>query len=497
MNVPTAGDDVEARVRDFLNAEHRLLIGGAWTAPRSEDRIEVVDPATGEVIAHAAAGGELDIDAAVGAARKAFDDDGWGGVSPGERRRLISAFADAIERDAPMLSLLESMDNGAPLAITRMMVGGAVDCVRYFSGWPGKVTGSTFTVSAPNQHVYSLKEPVGVVGSIVPWNAPLVGAVAKISVALAAGCTVVLKPAELTPLTALRLGHLLQEIDMPAGVVNIVTGYGDPAGRALVEHPGVDKISFTGSTITGQGIVRAAAAQMKRLTLELGGKSPVLIFPDADLDRAIDGAAASIFGNAGQVCVAGSRVYAHRSIYDTVVAGLEARAKALRVGQGRDPSTQMGPLISQRQLDRVSSYIASGVEEGAEIVTGGSKLGGQGFFLQPTVFAQTTRQMKVMREEIFGPVVCVTRIDDDDLDGVARIANDTPYGLSAYIWTRDISRAHGLAKRIKAGGVRINGGVGTDWGMPFGGYKQSGWGRENGLEGLESYLETKSVSVAL
>jgi len=378
-------------------------------------------------------------------------------------------------------------------------VNGVAECLRYFAGWAGKINGETPTISAPNHHVYTLREPVGVVGAIVPWNFPLAMAVSKIAPALAVGCTVVLKPAELTPLTAIRLGQLIQQVGFPPGVVNIVTGFGDPAGKALVEHPDVDKISFTGSTAVGKSIVAGAAGNLKRVALELGGKSPVIVFPDADLDRAIEGAANGIFRNAGQVCVAGSRLYVHKKVFDRVVAGVVERARKLKVGSGMEPGTEMGPLVSQKQLDRVSGYVESGREQGAEVVVGGKRMEGLGggYFMQPTVLAQTNRDMRVVREEIFGPVVCAMPIDDDDLDRIARVANETDYGLSSNIWTRDISVAHKLAKKIKAGMVRINGGQGLDYALPFGGYKQSGWGRENGREGVEAYTEVKSVSVAL
>jgi phenylacetaldehyde dehydrogenase len=337
-----------------------------------------------------------------------------------------------------------------------------------------------------------------VVGAIVPWNFPLAMAVSKIAPALAMGCTVVLKPAELTPLTAIRLAQLIQQVGFPPGVVNVVTGFGDPAGKALVEHPDVDKISFTGSTVVGKSIVAGAAGNLKRVSLELGGKSPVIVFPDADLERATQGAADGIFRNAGQVCVAGSRLYVHKKVFDKVVEGVVERARKLRVGPGMEPETQMGPLVSQKQLERVSGYIDSGTAQGAEVVVGGKRMEGRnGYFMQPTVLSETNRDMRVVREEIFGPVVCAMPIDDDDLERIARVANDTDYGLSSNIWTRDISIAHKLAKKIKAGMVRVNGGMGLDYALPFGGYKQSGWGREHGREGVEAYTEVKSITVAL
>jgi len=306
-----------------------------------------------------------------------------------------------------------------------------------------------------------------------------------------------LKPAELTPLAAILLGRLIQEAGVPPGVINIVTGHGDPAGKALVEHPDVDKITFTGSTATGKWIVQAAAATLKRVTLELGGKSPTFIFPDADLERAIPGAAMSVFANAGQICVAGSRLYVHKNVFDKVIAGISGMAQALRVGPGLEPETQMGPLVSQGQLDRVTGYIQSGKSEGAEVLVGGERQGSEGYFLKPTVLAQTHRSMRVMREEIFGPVVCAMPMDDEDLDRIAKVANDTTYGLSAYIWTRNVSIVHKLARKIRAGTVQVNGGVGLDPAVPFGGYKQSGWGRERGREGVESLTESKSVGIFL
>jgi phenylacetaldehyde dehydrogenase len=487
-----------SRVAPFLSQAHGLFIGGKWVPARSGKTLDVINPATGEVFAQAAAGDAADIDLAVQAARAAFEGGPWPSLPPSARRNLLWKLADAIEAHADEIAVLESLDNGMPFPMARFLAaGGAPECLRYNAGWIGKINGETPTLSAPNHHAYTLREPVGVVGAITPWNVPFAMEVAKIAPALAAGCTVVLKPAELTPLTAIRLGQLVQETGFPPGVVNIVTGLGDPAGKALVEHPGVDKVSFTGSTAVGKSILAAAAGNLKRVSLELGGKSPVIVFPDADLERATDAAASGIFGNAGQVCVAGSRLYVHRKVFDRVVDGVVERAKKLKVGPGLQPDTQMGPLISQKQLDRVRGYVESGTQEGAEVVVGGQRLEGKGYFMQPTVLAQTRGDMRVVREEIFGPVVCAMPIDDEDLERIARIANDTEYGLSSNIWTRDISLAHRLARKIRAGTVRINGGSGLDYALPFGGYKQSGWGRENGREGVEAYTEIKAVSVAL
>jgi phenylacetaldehyde dehydrogenase len=483
----------------FLTARHQLFIDGEWVDARSGKTIDVINPATAQVIATVQAGDASDIDLAVKAARKAFESGPWPSMPPGGRAKLMWKLAEAFEAHGDEIAALETLDNGMPYTVARFAaVSGAAECLRYFAGWAGKINGETPTIATPNHHTYTLREPVGVVGAICPWNFPLAMAVSKISPALAMGCTVVLKPAELTPLSAIRLAQLIQQVGFPPGVVNIVTGFGDPAGKALVEHPDVDKISFTGSTLVGKSIVAGAAGNLKRVSLELGGKSPVIVFPDADIERATQGAADGIFRNAGQVCVAGSRLYVHKKVFDKVVDGVVERAKKLKVGPGMEPETQMGPLISQKQFDRVSGYIESGTSQGAEVVVGGKRVDGRnGYFMQPTVLAETNRDMRVVREEIFGPVVCAMPIDDDDLDRIARVANDTDYGLSSNVWTRDISVAHKLAKKIKAGMVRVNGGMGLDYALPFGGYKQSGWGREHGREGVEAYTEVKSVTVAL
>ena len=498
MNAPVMTDRIKALETGFFAETHRLFIDGEWVDAETGQTIDVINPATGMVIAKVQAAGPGDVDKAVKAARKAFESGAWPAMNGTERAKLLWKLADAIEANSEEIGLVESLDNGMPLMMARFGAAlGSANNIRYNAGWAGKVLGETIDGHQTNRHIYTLKQPVGVVGAITPWNFPLPMEVAKIAPALAAGCTVVLKPAELTPLTAIKLAHLIQEVGFPPGVVNILTGYGDPAGKALVEHPDVDKISFTGSTATGKWIVQAAAGNLKRVSLELGGKSPVLIFPDADLEKAIPGAAMGVFGNAGQVCVAGSRLYVHKDIFDKVVDGVSAMAKNLKVGPGTDPETQMGPLISQKQLDRVSGYIESGREEGAEVVVGGARSGNQGYFMQPTVLAETNRTMKVVREEIFGPVVCAMPIDDNDIERIAKTANDTTYGLAAYIWTRDMSIAHKLAKKLQAGTVSINGSAGIDPAVPFGGFKQSGWGRENGYEGAEHFFETKTVSVAL
>ncbi|MGH8229232.1 MAG: aldehyde dehydrogenase family protein [Steroidobacteraceae bacterium] len=490
--------ELQARTAGFLAQTHKLFINNEWVDPEAGGTIDVINPATGKSFAKAAAGGAADIDKAVRAARAAFETGPWPAMPPVERARLIWKLADAVEAAADEIAYILSLDNGMPMAMAKF--GGALGTarnLRYLAGWCGKIDGAVPTCSEPNKLAYTLKEPVGVVGAITPWNFPFAMEADKVGQAMAAGCTLVLKPAELTPLGAILLGRLVQEAGIPPGVVNIVTGYGDPAGKALVEHPDVDKIAFTGSTVTGKWIVQAASATLKRVTLELGGKSPTFIFPDADLERAIPGAAMSIFANAGQICVAGSRLYVHKKVFDKVVEGVTGMAQHLKVGSGLDPETQMGPLISERQLNRVTGYIESGKSEGAEIVVGGERRGKEGYFLTPTVLAQTQRSMKVMREEIFGPVVCAMPMDDEDLDRIAKVANDTTYGLSAYIWSRDVSVVHKLARKIKAGTVQVNGGVGLDPAVPFGGYKQSGWGRERGRDGVESLMETKAIGISL
>jgi phenylacetaldehyde dehydrogenase len=477
----------------------RLLIDGQWRDALDGQTLDIVNPCDGQVIASAAAGGAADIDAAVIAARRAFGQGPWPAMKPAQRARLLWRLAELIDLHGDELAHLETLNTGKPVKMARMFdVALSAECLRYHAGWCTKLEGATRATSLPGEwHTYTLREPVGVAGLIVPWNVPLPMAVGKIAPALAAGCTAVLKPAELTPLTALRLGELVLEAGFPPGVVNIVTGLGPEAGQALVDHPGVDKLSFTGSTAVGQRILASAAGNLKRLSLELGGKSPVFIFPDADLDRATDAAARGIFANAGQVCAAGSRLFVHRSVFDRVVQGVAERARALRVGPGYEPETEMGPLISERQRERVLGYIDSGRAEGAEALAGGAALPGPGYFVQPTVMVHTQPAMAMVRDEIFGPVLSTFVFDDEDLDTLAGRGNDTVYGLSASVWTRDLARAHRMARRLKAGNIRINAAVAPDFAMPFGGVKLSGWGRENGREGVESFTELKSVAIHL
>jgi phenylacetaldehyde dehydrogenase len=491
---------MNASLKETLQGRPRqLLIGGKWRPAASGKVLDVFDPANGEVFAQAAAGEAADIDAAVKAARHALEQSAWRTTSPAERARLLWKLSDAIEANAAELALLETLDNGMPLWVAQMWnIPKAVECLRYYSGWPMRLTGETLPVSTPGEyHTYTRKEPIGVVGQIVAWNMPFGMAVGKIAPALAAGCTVVLKPAEQTPLSAIRLGELIQEVGFPEGVVNIVTGTGESAGRPLVEHPDIDKIAFTGSTRVGKSILSAAGGTLKRVTLELGGKSPVFIFPDAQLEGATAAAANGIFFNTGQICAAGSRLFVHERVYDKVMEGVVERARTLKIGPGAEPDTFMGPVVSAQQLERVTSYVRSGQQQGAEIVAGEQKLPAKGYFVRPTVLSNVRPDMTVMREEIFGPVVCALRFGDDDMDAIARVANDTSYGLSAYIWTSNVSVAHKLAARIKAGSISVNGGAGMDFTMPFGGFKQSGLGREHGREGVEAYTETKTISITL
>jgi phenylacetaldehyde dehydrogenase len=483
----------------LLSQPLKMLIDGEWVSSQSGACMDVINPSNGQVLVQESLGGAYEVDLAVQAARRAFESGPWSRMRPAERTRLLLKLADALEHHGDELALLETLNTGKPLKMARAFdIGMAAECLRYNAGWATKLSGETRNVSLPGDwHAYTLREPVGVVGLIVPWNVPLAMAVSKISPALAAGCTVVLKPAELTPLTALRLGELIQAIGFPPGVVNIVTGLGHEAGQAIVDHPGVDKISFTGSTVVGKSLLASAAGNLKRVALELGGKSPVFIFPDADLDRAMDAAARGIFGNTGQVCAAGSRLFVHRSVADRVIEGIVQRARALRVAPGLSPDCEIGPVISARQRERVMGYIDSGRAEGAEVVAGGQAVQGEGFFVQPTVLVNTRPDMKVVREEIFGPVLSTQLFDDDSLEQLAARGNDTEYGLSASIWTRDLRIAHQMVRRLRAGNVRVNAAAALDFAMPFGGYKQSGWGRENGREGVEAYTELKSVAIDL
>lgn len=481
----------------FLDKVHSHFIDGAPIKASGSERIDVRDPSTGQVISSIADASEADVNDAVASARRAFESEEWRDMKPSVRARLIYQFADLIEAHADELAMLESLDGGKPIALAKPVdVMATVGAFRYYAGWADKIQGTTNSINMPGEHhAYTLKEPIGVAALIVPWNYPLVMAGMKLAPALAAGCACVLKPAEDTPITALRLAELAIEAGFPAGVFNVVTGLGHTAGQMLASHPGVDKVAFTGSTATGKKIVASAAGNLKKVTLELGGKSPNIIFPDANLEKAIPASAMGIFFNTGQVCTAASRMFAHEDVYDQVIEGIAGVAGSLKVGPGRDMEAILGPLVSATQLSRVQSYIDSGRSEGGEIVCGGNRIGEEGYFIAPTIIANVNPEMTVVREEIFGPVLVVQKFTDTD--AVIASANDSEYGLSSAVWTQDISMAHYVAKRLRTGQVGINCAAVADWDLPIGGYKQSGWGRENGFDGLANYLQTKAVAVSI
>ena len=479
---------------DGLSGKRKLLIDGNWQAAASGRLFETRNPATGELLANIADGAAEDIDRAVVAARRAFEGP-WSRMKPVERQNLLLRFADLVERNIDELIMLDTLDMGAPIAYGRANPMRVPNMIRHYAGAAMAIHGETIPNSAPGEiFTYTTKEPVGVVGAIIPWNGPIGTTVWKIGPVLATGCTLVLKPAEESPLTALRLGELLLEAGVPPGVVNIVTG-GEAAGAALAAHMDVDKVAFTGSHFTGQKIVQASAGNLKRLSLELGGKSPDIVFADADLDAAVPGAAMAAFANAGQICTAGTRMFVERRIYDEFISRVAEFGRNLRVGNGIDPTTQVGPLVSARQLERVTGYMDIGRGEGARAVSGGARLTegalADGFFVAPTVFADVNNDMRIAREEIFGPVI--SAIPFDTVDEVIKLANATQFGLGGGVWTRDVGKAHAVSKRIRAGVVWVNCYNVSDPAMPFGGYKSSGYGRESGRQQLEDYLQLKSV----
>jgi acyl-CoA reductase-like NAD-dependent aldehyde dehydrogenase len=490
----TAGIERRATIDFLKGSPKKLLIDGKWVAAKSGKTFETVNPANEEVLALIAEGDKADVDEAVKAARKALEGK-WPSITPHQRSRYLLRIADLIDEHADQLAELESLDNGKPLAIAKAAdIPGAARTFRYYAGWPTKIYGET-NPSDPAMFNYTLREPVGVCGQIIPWNFPLSMASWKVAPALACGNTIVLKPAEQTPLTAIRLGELLQEAGIPDGVVNIITGFGPGAGSSIAEHPDIDKVAFTGSTEVGKLILQASAGNLKRVSLELGGKSPNIIFRDSDLDAAVQSATRGVFFNSGQVCTAGTRIFIEQSAYDDFVERLVKHSATMTVGNPLDEKTRLGPVVSKEQFDRVKSYLEIGKREGARVATGGDVIAGTGYFVKPTIFAGVNNNMRIAREEIFGPVGAAIAFKDEN-DAVFQ-GNDTTYGLAAAVWTRDISRAHKVARALKAGTVWINTYGGSDPISPFGGYKQSGFGRELGMHSLELYTQIKSIYVKL
>jgi acyl-CoA reductase-like NAD-dependent aldehyde dehydrogenase len=472
----------------------RMLIGGQWVDARSGETRAITNPATEETLTRVAEGGAADVDAAVVAARRAFESPTWSGISPHARTRMLLKIADLIDQHAEELAVLETLDMGAPLTATRGRPAAAADTFRYFAGFATKILGTTSPTDS-DRFIYLLREPMGVCALINAWNVPLVMAATKLGPSLACGNTVILKPAELTPLTTLRLAELIQEAGIPPGVVNVLLGAGAVVGGAMSSHPDIDKIAFTGSTAVGRQIVQASAGNMKKVTLELGGKSPNIVFPDADLDQALAAAAATFCRNSGQICSAGTRLFVHESLQDEVAERIVKLAANYKVGSPFDDDTVLGPLISPIQMQRELSYVDIGKGEGAKLALGGSRFGQVGYFVEPTVFSHVSNTMRIAREEIFGPVLSIIPFKDDD-DAVLK-GNDTEYGLASAIWTRDVSRAHRVARALKAGRVWINTYAETDPVMSMGGYKQSGYGRENGPEAIDAFTQTKSVYMRL
>ncbi len=477
------------------NSPTQLLIDGQWRESTSGKTFDTINPATEEVIAEVAEGDAADIDAAVKAARRAFDSGPWRTMDARDRGKLINRLADLIEQNIDDLAALETLDNGKPITESRQGdLPLVVDCLRYYAGWADKLEGKTIPIRG-NNFCYTRREPVGVAGQIIPWNFPMLMVAWKWGPALAAGCTIVMKPAEQTPLSCLRMGELAMEAGFPAGVINIVPGFGPTTGGALVDHPGVDKIAFTGSTEVGKLIMRNAAGTLKRVTLELGGKSPNIVFADADMEKAIEGAMLGLYLNQGQCCCAGTRLFVQENIYDEMVERLAEKSSSRALGDPFDAATEQGPQVDREQFDKVMGYIEQGKAEGARCVAGGARHGSKGFYIKPTVFADVTDSMAIAREEIFGPVMQVLKFRE--IEEVVERANTTDYGLAAAVWTRDITKAHSIAARVRAGTVWINCYDVFDAAAPFGGYKSSGIGRELGERALENYTEHKTVTISL
>jgi aldehyde dehydrogenase (NAD+) len=486
---------LKEKVEKFLTGRKKLYINGEFVESRSKKIFETYNPATGEVLANVYEAGPEDIHRAVKAARKAFDEGPWSRMGAAVRSRLMYKLADLMEENKEELAQLETLDNGKPIReTTNADIPLAIEHMRYFAGWSTKIVGQTIPVNGPFFN-YTRHEAVGVVGQIIPWNFPLLMAMWKLGAALATGCTVVLKPAEQTPLSALYLAELIEEAGFPAGVINIVPGFGETAGQPLVDHPLVDKIAFTGSTEVGKSIMEKAAKTLKRVTLELGGKSPNIILPDADLTKAIPGALNGVMFNQGQVCCAGSRVFIQKKQFDNVMADMASHAQKIKQGSGLHADTEIGPLVSIEQQNRVLGYIEKGLNEGAELVVGGQKPFEQGYFVSPTIFADVRDEMTIAKEEIFGPVMVA--MPYEDLDELINRANNSQYGLAAGVWTQDVAKAHYVAERLRAGTVWVNCYNAFDAASPFGGYKQSGIGREMGSYALNNYTEVKSVWVGL
>jgi phenylacetaldehyde dehydrogenase len=487
--------------QSFLQRAGKMLIGGQWVDSASGKKFKTINPATGDQLAEVAEGDKEDVNRAVAAARGAFENPAWRNMMPTDRERLIRRFIALIEDNIDELSELETLDCGKPIGASRYVdLPLTIDTLYYYAGFSTKLEGDVLPhgcsyTPEDRYFAYTQREPVGVVGMIIPWNFPLLLLSMKLGPALATGCTCVIKPAEDTPLSTLRLAELAQEAGLPDGVINVVPGYGETAGAAIANHPDVDKCAFTGSTEVGKSIVNAASGNLKRLSLELGGKAPNLVLEDADIEAAIAGATMAIYTNQGEICCAGSRLYVHRSIFDQVIEGIVDNASKTKLGPGLNPASEMGPLINQAQLDRVCNYVDGGRSEGAEILVGGGQKSGKGFFYEPTVMVNTKPDMRVVKEEIFGPVL--TAMPFDSLDDVIKDANDTIYGLSAGIWTRDVSKAHQVAAQLNAGTVWVNCFHIFDVTQPFGGYKQSGWGREWGRSAVEHYTEVKSVCIKM